>query len=100
MNALASGLHPTIRCRAAAPPGQPPATPTDGSAAGMTSDQPPLAAETIAQLIRVNTAEIPSQLTRRGSRRTVIGTVRPLRGHNRMVGTALSLRYVPTRGGL
>ena len=63
----------------------------------MTPDQPPLDAETIAHLTRVSTATIASQLTRRGFRRTVIAGVRPLRPHDRMVGTAFTLRYVPTR---
>ena len=62
------------------------------------SDAPiPLSDETIAQLRGSSTATIIGQLVKRGVRRTFMTDVHPLRPHERMVGVAFTLRYVPAR---
>lgn len=53
--------------------------------------------ETRARLREVSTATLTSQLLKRGFRNTFIPGLLPTRPDLRMVGTALTLRYVPTR---
>lgn len=59
--------------------------------------RPPLATETDQRLRAVSTATLTAQLLRRGIRTTFMTGVRPLRPDLRLVGRALTLRYVPAR---
>ncbi|MEJ7804141.1 MAG: ribonuclease activity regulator RraA [Candidatus Limnocylindria bacterium] len=61
------------------------------------ADQPSLSATTVAALQGVSTATLTAQLLRRGIRTTFLAGVRPLRPDLRMVGRAVTLRYVPAR---
>lgn len=61
------------------------------------ADQPPLSVTTAAALQAVSTATLTAQLLRRGVRTTFLRGVRPLRPDLRMVGRAVTLRYVPAR---
>lgn len=61
------------------------------------ADQPSLSATTVAALRAVSTATLTAQLLRRGIRTTFLAGLRPLRPDLRMVGRAVTLRYVPAR---
>ena len=63
----------------------------------MTDASKPLPEETIDRLRQASTATIISQLVKRGVRRAFMSGVHPLRPHERMVGVAFTLRYVPAR---
>ncbi len=73
-------------------------TPEDRAAAGAPAPRhPAVAAETLAALRRVATATLSSQLRKRGIDHAFIEGVRPARPDLRMVGFALTLRYVALR---
>jgi regulator of RNase E activity RraA len=60
----------------------------------------PLAPETLSLLQRVATATLTTQLLKLGFRTTFLAGVRPLSPQLRMVGEALTLRFVPAREDL
>jgi 5-oxopent-3-ene-1,2,5-tricarboxylate decarboxylase/2-hydroxyhepta-2,4-diene-1,7-dioate isomerase len=59
-----------------------------------------LDADTVALLRAVSTATLTSQLLHRGLRTTFLAGLRPTRPDLRLVGRALTLRYVPSREDL
>ena len=59
-----------------------------------------LDAETWRALRRASTASLTSELLLEGLRNTFLGGVQPLRRPARMVGSALTLRYIPAREDL
>ncbi|MEJ7747949.1 MAG: hypothetical protein WKF56_01520 [Candidatus Limnocylindrales bacterium] len=61
------------------------------------TDHPIVSAEVDGALRAVSTATLTSQLLRRGIRNSFLAGVRPLRPDLRMVGRAVTLRYVPMR---
>lgn len=56
--------------------------------------------DALAKLREVSTATLTTQLLKRGFRNTFMRDVRPLRPDLRMVGYALTLRYIPAREDL
>lgn len=56
--------------------------------------------ETRGRLAKVSTATVTSQLLKLGFRNTFMPGLRPLRPDLRLVGTALTIRYVPAREDL
>lgn len=63
----------------------------------MMADRPVVSVEVDAALNVVSTATLTAQLLRRGIRTTFLQGVRPLRPDLRMLGRAVTLRYVPMR---
>jgi regulator of RNase E activity RraA len=59
-----------------------------------------LSPEADAALRQVSTATISSQLLKRGFRNTFLANIKPIRPDLRMVGYALTLRYIPMREDL
>jgi regulator of RNase E activity RraA len=59
-----------------------------------------IAPETFDRLRRVSTATLTTVLLKHGLRNTYLTGVRPLAPHYRMVGEAVTLRYVPAREDL
>lgn len=66
----------------------------------MNSQRPPLAPETLERLNRVATATLTTQLFKLGFRNTYLTGLRPMASGQRMVGEALTLRFVPGREDL
>ena len=64
------------------------------------SERQKLSAETWRAAHDVSTASVTSQLLKRGYRNTFLAGVKPLRPDLRLVGYALTLRYVPAREDL
>ena len=60
----------------------------------------PLATETLERLRRVATATLTTQLFKRGLRNTYLSGAKPVSPRLRMVGEALTLRFVPAREDL
>ncbi|MBI2216490.1 MAG: ribonuclease activity regulator RraA [Candidatus Rokubacteria bacterium] len=58
---------------------------------------PPLAEETVARLREVSTATLTTLLFKLGFRNTFLPGVRPLCPSTRMVGVAVTVRFVPAR---
>ncbi len=61
------------------------------------TDRPALAADTDLALRAVSTATLTAQLLRRGIGSTFLVGVKPIRPDLRLVGRAVTLRYVPAR---
>lgn len=61
------------------------------------AERPPLPSAVERSLRSVSTATLTTQLLKRGIRTTFLAGVKPLRPDLRMVGHALTLRYVPAR---
>ncbi len=61
------------------------------------TERPVVSVTVDAALTAVSTATLTAQLLRRGIRNTFLQGVRPLRPDLRMVGRAVTLRYVPMR---
>jgi 5-oxopent-3-ene-1,2,5-tricarboxylate decarboxylase / 2-hydroxyhepta-2,4-diene-1,7-dioate isomerase len=66
----------------------------------MTTFPAPLTEEIVALLRGVATATLTAQLQRRGIRNTFFTGLAPIKGGQRMIGTAKTLRYVPMREDL
>ncbi len=70
------------------------------TSAPQTAQSPRITAETLALLQRVSTATLSTQLRKRGFRSLFMHNVGPLRPDLRLVGQAVTLRYIPVREDL
>jgi regulator of RNase E activity RraA len=66
----------------------------------MTSDSPPLAADTLDRLRHASTATLASQLFKRGFKNVFLRGLHPLCPAVHMAGVATTLRFVPAREDL
>ncbi len=73
---------------------------TNPSPADHDDDLVPLRPQDLASLARASTATITTQLFKHGLRNTNLAGVAPLTGAPRMIGEAVTLRYIPAREDL
>lgn len=66
----------------------------------MTEQLPPIARETLEQLRQISTPTLTTQLFKLGFRNVFLHGVRPLWPESRMVGEAVTVRFVPAREDL